>query len=222
MIRNLAGWIAFIILAVGPVGAAALRGQEPSLEIEASGEWVLTALPPILEREDVAPQLTRGLTTTFVFIVDRLGVPGGKEAGGARVEIRYELWDEIFHVTALGMGGRQARDELDSMEALVDWWGRVRLTVVSPAPNNPAEGGQARVRLDVVPFSQSEQVDTQRWLAQSVSSAELARSEGLSTSVDGSETRASGVFSVLIATSIRRRPVTSLRWTVVPTVSSPP
>lgn len=217
-----AGMIAMLLVGLSVMGSSTLRAQAPSIEIDEAGRWVLTRLPPVLDREEVAPQLTRGLTTTFVFVVDLVGVRDDDQAGGARIEIRYELWDELFDVVAMGVDGRPMRAEIASMEELREWWGEVRIAVVDRAPTTVEERVRARVRLDIVPFSQSEQVDTQRWFAKSVSSAELARSEGLSTAVDGSEDQTGGVLSVLIATSIRRRPMTSLRWTVTPSSSPPP
>ena len=106
------------------------------------------------------------------------------------------------------------RGRAASQDELFDWWSRLRLVVVDRKSVGGSNDGQARVRLDVVPFSRSEERDAREWFAESVSSAELARNEGISSSVDGSERGEGGVFSVLIATSIRQRPLTSFRWTL--------
>ena len=72
----------------------------------------------------------------------------------------------------------------------------------------------ARVILEVVPFSHSEQLDTRRWFEESVQRAEQDKNEGISRSAEGGDESLGRVFSVLIATSIRRRAVTSYRWDV--------
>jgi len=196
------------------VSSSVLWAEGPILERETESWFVLTGLPPVLSAGEVEPHLTKGLTTTFVFVVDLLGVSQGKQAGGARVEIRYELWDEVFHATTTDIGGKVTREVIDSIENLVTWWEGQRLRVVDLDVLSSGVGSQARVRLDVVPFSRTEQRETQEWFARSVSAAELARNEGASASVDGSSGGQDGVFSVLIATSIQRRPLTSYRWTI--------
>lgn len=196
------------------VTSSALWADGPMLERETESWLVLSELPPVLSAGEVEPHLTKGLTTTFVFVVDLLGVSQGKQAGGARVEIRYELWDEVFHATTTDISGQVTREVIDSTEDLVIWWAGKRLRVVNLDILASGVGAQARVRLEVVPFSSTEQRETREWFAESVSAAELARNEGASASVEGSSGGKDGVFSILIATSIRRRPLTSYRWTV--------
>ena len=213
-------------LAVMVVAAAALRAieplEQPNIEVDPDRGLVVTDLPDILSKPEVEPHLTKGLTTTFLFRVDLLGVAKGKQAGGARIEIRYELWDEVFKVQVLEIDGEMRQSEFSSQETLMEWWRGTKLIVVPLDSPPAAEAAQARVTLDVVPFSQLEQIDTQEWFSRSVSSAELARSEGLSTSVSGNEKRASGVFGVLIATSIRRKPLITFRWNLeIPLESLP-
>lgn len=208
--RASGGWAVLILL----MSSQVLQADEPVIERDVEPWLVLTGLPPVLSAEEVAPHLTKGLTTTFVFVVDLLGVARGKQAGGARVEIRYELWDEVFHTTTIDISGQIVREVVASRVDLLAWWESRRLKVVGLESVESPTGSQARVRLDVVPFSRSEERDTQDWFAESVSAAELARNEGVSASVDGNDRARGGVFSVLIATSIRRRPLTSYRWTI--------
>jgi len=198
--------------------AATVRASEPiatpKVVSEANRGLVLTDLPPVLTEPSVAPHLTKGLTTTFIFRIDLIGRSNHKDIGGARIEIRYELWDEVFKVRMIEIDGQIRRTELDTSDALSEWWQDLELLVV-PSSSSSIDGStQARIGLEVVPFSQAEQTETQEWFSQSVSSAELARTEGVSTSVSGTEKQGNGVFSVLIATSIRRRPLTTFSWTV--------
>ena len=112
---------------VALVSVASLGMARPTLTMQAGGELHLSELPAILEDEKVAPELTKGLTTTFLFRVDVLDGRSGREAGGGRVEIRYELWDEVFHLSIVGIDGRARREQVDSMEALQAWWSALRL-----------------------------------------------------------------------------------------------
>ena len=199
------GLRSWCLLALVTVAAAA---AQPSLELE-DGKVVLGALPPVLADEEVTRQLTTGLTATLAFRVEAAGA-----VGGARVEIRYELWDEEFYVTTVGIDGRPSRATVPSREALDAWWAGLRLAVfdAGSAPDPAPES--ARVILEVVPFSHSEQLDTQRWFEESVQRAEQGKNEGISRSAEGGEESLGRVFGVLIATSIRRRAVTSYRWDV--------
>ena len=86
---------------------------------------------------------------------------GGRARGGARIDIRYELWDEVWLVTRADTSGRTQRARFASFEQLEAWWRDLRLEVLPPA----ASPGPAEVRLRVIPFSQSEQLDAQRWFS---------------------------------------------------------
>jgi hypothetical protein len=191
--------------------AAVAVDAQPELELE-GGRVVLGDLPPVLADDEVTRQLTTGLTATLAFRVEVAGI-----VGGCRIEIRYELWDEVFHVTTLEIDRPPASTTLASREALEEWWSRLRLAVVDPTVLDAASRPPpqvARVILEVVPFSHSEQLDTQRWFEESVQRAEQGKNEGISRSTEGGEESLGRVFSVLIATSIRRRAVTSYRWDV--------
>ena len=211
--------ILFVFLAGSPSIA---DEAAPRMVIVEEGGLALTDLPEILGHDEVNPLLKKGLTTTFLFRVDLLGRPTSKDAGGARIEIRYELWDEVYLVRLLEIDGDVHILKIANDQELESWWRLVHFDVISKEKFAESDNSRARVRLDVVPFSQAEQTDTQEWFAQSVSSAELARSEGVSTPISGSEKSGSGVFSVLIATSIRSRPLTSFTWVLdTPSTESP-
>lgn len=173
----------------------------PALERSADGV-ALTKLPPLLRNGEVRRHLGTGLTTTLAFEV-RLG--GGKARGGARIDIRYELWDEIWLVTRADTLGRTQRARFPSFEQLESWWRDLRLEVLPPrtAP------GPAEVRLRVIPFSQSEQLDAQRWFSRSLA-AEPSDSAG---SVTGLLEEPSGdLFNLLLATSIGRPALQEYEW----------
>jgi len=195
------------------LAAAAVAQDVPRLELQGDRHFVLSGLPPLLADETVEPQLRTGLTSTFVFRVSAPGVQGGKSRGGARLEIRYDLWDEIFHVAKLEITGEVERLTLDPGQALVEWWDGLRLIVLD-AQTVRATANQARVELDLLPFSRWEELDTQRWYSESVKRAEHnPDGEGV-RSPSGDSNSMEQVFGLLIATSIRRRPLVSYEWTL--------
>lgn len=173
----------------------------PALERSTDGV-ALTRLPPLLRNGEVRRHLETGLTTTLAFEV-RLG--GGRARGGARIDIRYELWDEIWLVTRADTLGRTQRARFPSFEQLESWWRDLRLDVL-PASTAP---GPAEVRLRVIPFSQSEQLDAQRWFSRSLA-AEPSDSAG---AVSGLLEEPSGdLFNLLLATSIGRPALQEYEW----------
>jgi hypothetical protein len=203
-----------LFLAATDAGAQA--NPTPVL-VAAAGGWVaLEGLPPILDDEEVRHRLTSGLTTSFHFSVDLRGDEG---KGGARVEIRYLLWEEAFQVTAYGLDGSVAQSQQATPEALRAWWRNLRLVVLE---ETPADGRSApvRVTLDVLPFSAREEEDTQRWLSETLNRD--GESPGAVQRPGQRESSLGQVFNVLIATSIRRRAVRSYLWTLARPGGAPP
>ena len=201
----------FITLVCLVLSVSAVAATEPTLSRTDENKIVLSGLPPILADSEVAPELRNGLTTTFLFRASAPAAQGGKAEGAARVEIRYELWDEVFLVTALDGRGEPQSEILDSSEALAEWWSGLQLVILDGRKVRDSSR-EARVALDVLPFSRSEELDTQRWYAESVSRAD--------SGLDDGNVRAGGgggmeqVFTLLVATSIQRRPLTSFDWTI--------
>jgi hypothetical protein len=194
--RVAAALLLWLFFAALPAAAAG-----PALERSVEGV-ALTKLPPLLRNGEVRDHLGTGLTTTLAFEV-RLG--GGRARGGARIDIRYELWDEIWLVTRADTLGRTQRARFPSFEQLESWWRDLRLDVLPP--RTPA--GPAEVRLRVIPFSQSEQLDAQRWFSRSLA----ADSSGSAGSVSGLLEESPGdLFNLLLATSIGRPALQEYEW----------
>lgn len=191
--------------------AAPLLAAGPSLKPE--GGWVvLGSLPPLLDRADVRKQLESGLTATLAFEVRTMGSSPEKLRGGARVDVRYELWDEIYLVTRLDASGKRERLRFDSIGKLVQWWREASLAVL-PLPR--ASGPwQAEVRLRVIPFSQAEQQKTQRWLTESMAGdGEGHGSAGaVSQALEEGPMSFSQVLQLLVATSIGRPALFEQEW----------
>lgn len=187
MVRRLL--LLFIAVAL-PVTAHA---QRPAFAAQPGG-IITTALPAsILSDAAVKKQLGSGLTTTFLLAVHQR--PANTRSA-ARLEVRYDLWDEIWLVRKIEFDGRSERQRLPSVDALEKWW---------RAPLRVASAGGDRVtmdvRLSVLPFSAAEGEDARQW---------ISKSGGVATAGAG----AGGLVDALIGTTIAAEPITTYRWNV--------
>ena len=208
------GLLTLLVLLAMPIAA------EPEPRLERRGESLhLVQLPPVLADEEVKRQLSTGLTTTFVFRARGRSVSGRTLEGAARVEIRFEPWDEVYFLQALGRDGRQIRDKLDSPDALARRWRDLDL-MLTPIGSKVGDGTW-RLELDIIPFSRGEQRDTQRWFSES-----MDRDAGAEQTARASDERSEAleeVFNLLLATSIGRRAILTYDWQLeaVPGVIDP-
>lgn len=188
------------------VAATGAPPPRPLLELDSAGVLSLSRVPPVLDDETVAKQLRKGLTTVLLFRLR--GVRGGEPAAGARIEVRYDIWDEVFHMTRLDVQGREHFEEAPDDQALREWWSSLRVPLLDSVAAGSL-GSDLRVILDVLPFSQAEEADARRWFAAAAERSRRPR-DGPSTTVeDGGD---ASVLGLLMATSIRRRPVRSFTW----------
>ncbi len=200
-LRVAQGLLSLLLLALPLTPAPALEATEaPRIEIDAEQRLVLAGLPPILADDGVKEHLTSGLTTSIYFH------PGGKIDGGARVDIRYDLWDEVFHIASAGRGERIERAQASTLGELLEWWQGLRLVLVEGARLEAPWPRCLRVTANVVPFSAAEQDDARRWFSESI---EEQRRSGT-----GEAEPLSRTFNLLLATSIRRRALASYPWTL--------
>jgi hypothetical protein len=211
-------WIVLFLLVSLPAFAV---DRPPRLDMD-RGMLVVSGLPDILSRPEVRPHLSSGLTTTFVIQVSAADGSGKKLNGGATIAVRYEPWDEVFLVVSSGVsgvpGGTARKESLPTFEGLAAWWREQRLPVLTPTG---LAGGswQVKVAVHVVPFSESERENTQRWFAQSVGGSQRSdrsdRSNAEDASAAAKESTGPGmVLDLLVATSIRRRSLVSYDWTL--------
>jgi hypothetical protein len=202
-------WLPLLLAAA--LAASLEAAEAPRLELDAEQRLILTGLPPILADDGVEEHLTTGLTTSFYFHL------GGKQPGGAlagaRVDVRYDLWDEVFHVVAAGHGDSLRRAEVASFAALEEWWQELRLALLEGRRLERPWPRRLKVTVDVVPFSASEQDDAQRWLSESIEERRKGGSDEVGGSGDASADTLSRTFNLLLATSIRRRALASYVWT---------
>lgn len=191
------------LLLAGPACAAPLLQPE--------GGWVVLAgLPPLLDRAEIRKQIDSGLTATLAFDVRTAGAAPEKLRGGARVDVRYELWDEVYLVTRLDAAGRRERLRFDSFEKLGRWWREARLAVL-PLPRAAGQWPTS-VWLRVIPFSQAEQRQTQRWLTESMSGDGDGSAGAVSQTLEDRPASLSQVLQLLVATSIGRPALFEQEW----------
>ena len=161
--------------------ASAALAQQRRPTVTLSGDRVLVALPDsVLKDARVRNRLESALTTTFI-LKTSLG-------GAARIEIRYDLWDEIYRVRRNNVAQQIAK------AALEQWWR-------APIDVGRAGGKKIEIELMVLPFSAAEENDARQW---------LSKSGGAGTPASDP----SSIVDVLIGTTLSARPIVSYRWLV--------
>jgi hypothetical protein len=194
-------------LAVALAGLSGTVAAAPSPALARGGGFLLlTHLPPILGRSEIRKQLETGLTTTLAF---ELRLAGGKPVGAARLDVRYEPWDEVFYVRQLDATGRLRSFSLPSFERLADWWAKAELALGAARGRLPAA---AEVRLRVIPFSRAEQLETQKWLSRSLSDRDPGSAGALSGTLEKPATPLGQVLDLLLSTSIERGALSEISW----------
>lgn len=207
-------WLLLLFLVCARVGAQ----EPPALQSASDGALLITKLPTILVDEEVQDHLGTGLTTTFAFQVTVRDQAGRKMKGGARIEIRYDLWDEEYHLAGLGIDGRRLQHVTRSFDDLTQRWRELQLAVLRKRDVSQmardASRRPARIELQVIPFSGREQRDTQRWFSESIGQSSGGNAEDVANSSDRGGQALGDVFNLLMATSIQRRAVQTYRWQV--------
>jgi hypothetical protein len=176
------------------LAATLARAQERLAVSVLPGGTVGVALPlAILQRADVRKQLGGGLTTTFL-----ITARDGDTKGAARIEVRYDLWDEVYHVRRIEFDARQERQRFTA-EQLERWWRTTPIRLLSTT----REALELQVELSVLPFSAAEEEDARQW---------LSKSGGVGSASRGA--RSPGLVDVLIGTTIQAKPLLTFKWTV--------
>jgi hypothetical protein len=163
--------------------ATATFAAERRPVITLNGERVLASLPDtILKDARVRTRLESALTTTFIFRTSF--------GGASRIEIRYDLWDEVYRVRR----DRAAQQEIAKAQ-LESWW---------QTPIDVGRAGERRaidIELIVLPFSAAEEKDARQWLSKSGGAGAPPADP-------------SSIVDVLIGTTLTARPIVSFRWSV--------
>lgn len=198
------------------LGAAAPRDDVPHVVARPDGAIVIRLPAGPITGDRAKTQLRSGLTTAFALLTKGRDSDGHERKLGARVEIRYELWDENYIVVVLDGTGRRESRTIDNYAHLVDWWTHTPILLAAPSPLRQI--GPVTVSLDMVPFSPEEEADTQRWLAHSLNTSNSRASSGQSP---GSPQPSEGLLDIIIGTAIHRQAILSFHWDVRVETSPP-
>lgn len=167
------------------------RAQRPAFTIQPGGVVAAVLPASVLSNSAVKRQLGTGLTTTFL-LVARQRPSSVKTA--ARLEVRYDLWDDVWLVRRIEFDGRSERQRITSLEALEKWW-RTPVRLLT----STADRVSLQLDLSVLPFSAAEKEDARQW---------ISKSGGVETAGGG----AGGLVDALIGTTIAAEPITTFKW----------
>src|SRR4028118_2284929 len=133
------GWRWLLLLCWVLAAPAVLHGAAgPFWTVGRDGTLLVSGPPDILSRPEVRPHLKTGLTTTFAIRVTATDETGAKVKGAGRIDLRWELWDEVFLTTMAGSAGRARQESLPTPERLAAWWRGLEI------PAAPAGAARAR------------------------------------------------------------------------------
>ena len=179
--------VALLMLLVACASAA--QPHRPAVLLR--GDLLIVTLPDsILKDRGVRNRLESALTTTFVL---KVRVRGAKNESIARIEIRYDLWDENYRVRRAA-GQNRGEPERIARALLEPWW-RTPIEM----SRFTADRATVDIELVVLPFSSAEESDAREWLSKS-GGARDPSSNGKS------------IVDVLIGTTLSARPVVSYTW----------
>ena len=165
--------------------ATAAPPERPTLTV--SGDRILAALSPsILKQREVRARLESALTTTFIVKT---------RDSAARIEIRYDLWDEVYRVKRVDASAHTTQQAVNAAQ-LEAWW-RTPIEIARLA------GDRAAIDLELVvlPFSAADESDARQWLSKSGGTRD--------PSIDSKS-----VVDALIGTTLSARPIVSYRWSL--------
>lgn len=188
------------MLALGAGGAS----PRPKAAIARSGALTITLPAALLRSREVRQQLTSGLTTVFILAVDAKD-DGRTTKGGAKIDVRFALWEEQYLVTLTDPTGQERKLTFAGETELARWWGEHPVVVIPPRRFGPRV--DVEVKLKMLPFSSQEQSDTQRWLSRT-----LSANRGPTGEVTPAQS--AEILRIIVETSIRRRPLLEYQWSL--------
>lgn len=194
------GWWLLLALALAPPVDA-----DPRLQQRGGDLW-LTLSPSVLGEAEVRDYLDSGLTTSLLVRIQFRDGEGQRYDGSARIDLRYEPWDEVFFATVWDLNGKHEQQELKSREALEQWWRVLQLLLYRH--NGAAPCRPTRVSLEVLPFSAQEQNSARNWVR------EVGGTRDGPSSAEGQSTANIQLLNVLVATSMQRKPLMRFTWRI--------
>ena len=194
-----ARWLAAVLLLVP--GIVIADSDRPSFIVMTDATIGVTFPVSALSDDEVKAQLKSGLTTTFVAIATSVD----RARSMARVEIRYDLWDEKYIVRRIDFDGAASRSQFSSLEELERWWRTSPLRLLKKGTPD----GRVDLELRVLPFSAAEERDTREWLSKGGGSV---ASRGAAAEGPAGAAPSTTVIEALIGTSLEARPLLTFRW----------
>ena len=188
-----------VLAAAAAVPLEASEPSPPQVLCAAGGRCAVSRLPPTVADREVARYLRSGLTTTLLLTLSGRGEGRARLSASAAVEVRFEPWEEVFHVAVRLPEKQPERLRLATDAALGDWWRALRLEFLLGA----LPRGQARLELVVIPFSEEEEADTRRWYAEALREAGPATSPSLGLGA---------ALDAMTLASIKRKGVMRFSW----------
>ena len=181
------------IIAAALLASATARAEtRPAFVAQPGGIAAISLPQAFLQEPAVRKQLGSGLTTVVVIIAREAGT---QNAGGARFEIRYDLWDEVWLAKRIEFDGHTDRQHFTSFDALLVWWHAPARLFASTSDHV-----SLNIEYRVLPFSAAEAQDAREW---------ISKSGGVTA-----PSPAGSFVQTLIATTITARPITTYRWTI--------
>ena len=177
--------------------------NEPVLTLK--NQYAVLALDSsFLNDPVILKNLSSGLTTTLEIQVEASSREGQFMQGGAKVFIRYELWDEVFLIEFIDIKGVQCRESVKDLAALHHWIQNKKhdVIVMDSTQGRPVS---MFVTLRVLPFSQNEQTDAKKWMSRTISAQQ---------SKAGSNQSSKQVMDLIIGTSVKRPTLLEFSWEI--------
>jgi hypothetical protein len=165
----------------------------PSYVVQPGGIVAVVLPLSLLDGAEVRRQLGSGLTTTFLLVARQRET---KAVTAARLEIRYDLWDEVWIVRRIEPDRSSDPQRVASREALEKWW-KTPVHLLTTAASRLI----LQLDLAVLPFSAAEEDDARQW---------MSKAGGVGTTGGAS----AGLVDALIGTTISAKPIASYRWNV--------
>jgi hypothetical protein len=165
----------------------------------------------VLLDPEVHRVLQTGLTVTFLF---DFAIPRARLEKHARLEVRFEPWDEVYFVS-LFADGQKTGEKLATFDSLVKWWEALQWSVTNAQTLEGGGRAELKIMISVVPFSATEERDARHWFAQSIEGARDIGSPPVAGGAGDSQASRDDMLGALITTAIKRRSLRTFRWTVI-------
>jgi hypothetical protein len=204
-----------VILAALLLVGELLDSSRPALHATPEATWeegsLRVRIPSrVLLDPDVRRVLQSGLTVTFLF---DFAVPRTRLERHARLEVRYEPWDETYLASLLSEGQKRG-ETLASFASLVQWWESLRWTVTGVQALEGGSRAELKITISVVPFSAAEERDARHWFAQSIEEPRDLGSPPAAEGPGGTQAVRDDMLGALITTAIKRRALRTFQWSV--------